>query len=213
MKLQSLVVGAALAAVAVTGISAQVDLAKAAKLRTPAQLTEKAPDVFKANFDTSKGPFVIEVHRDWAPNGADRFYNLVKNGYYDETRFYRVIPGFMVQWGIHGNPAVAKAWDGATIKDDPVKQSNKTGFVSFASLPTPNSRTTSLYINYGNNTNLDAMRFAPFGQVVSGMDVVTKINAEYREKPDQQQMKARGNAYLTQSFPKLDYIKTATIAK
>jgi peptidyl-prolyl cis-trans isomerase A (cyclophilin A) len=137
----------------------------------------------------------------------------VRNGFFDDTRFYRVIPGFMAQFGMNGNPAVTKAWDGAAIADDPVKQSNTRGFVSFAATSAPNSRTTNLFINYGNNARLDASRFAPFGQVVTGMDVADKINAEYREEPQQDQIRARGNAYLTQSFPKLDYIKTATIAK
>ena len=183
------------------------------KLADPAALTEKAPDTYRVNFDTTKGAFVVTVHRDWAPNGADRFYNLVKNGFYDETRFYRVIPGFMVQWGMNGNPAVTKAWDGATIQDDPVKQSNLPGFVSFAATGAPNSRTTNLFINYGDNKRLDQSRFAPFGKVVTGMDVAQKLNPEYREQPQQDQIRARGNAYLTQSFPKLDYIKTATIAQ
>jgi peptidyl-prolyl cis-trans isomerase A (cyclophilin A) len=213
MKMQSWMAAVAVGVVAVAGLSAQVDMAKVAKLRNPAALKEKAPDLFKANVETSKGLIVIEVHREWAPNGADRFYNLVKNGFFDDTRFYRVIPGFMAQFGMNGNPAVTKAWDGSTIPDDPVKQSNTRGFVSFAATSAPNSRTTNLFINYGNNARLDASRFAPFGQVVTGMDVADKINAEYREEPQQDQIRARGNAYLTQSFPKLDYIKTATIAK
>lgn len=213
MKMQSWVAAVAMGIAAVGSLSAQVDMTKVAKLRNPAALKEKAPDTFKANFDTSKGLIVIEVHRDWAPNGADRFYNLVKNGFFDDARFYRVIPGFMVQFGMNGNPAVTKAWDGAAIQDDPVKQSNTRGFVSFAALPSPNSRTTNLFINYGNNARLDASRFAPFGQVVTGMDVADKINAEYREQPQQDQIRGRGNAYLNQSFPKLDFIKTATIAK
>jgi peptidyl-prolyl cis-trans isomerase A (cyclophilin A) len=211
--MQSWAAALAVSFVAVAGLSAQVDMAKVAKLRNPAALKEQAPAVFKANFDTSKGLIVIEVHREWAPNGADRFYNLVKNGFFDETRFYRVIPGFMVQWGMNGNPAITKAWDGATIQDDPVKQSNLPGFVSFAATGAPNSRTTNLFINYGDNKRLDASRFAPFGKVIAGMDVATKINAEYREGPQQDQIRARGNAYLTQAFPKLDYVKTATIAQ
>jgi len=211
--MQSWAAALAVSFVAVAGLSAQVDMAKVAKLRNPAALKEQAPAVFKANLDTSKGLIVVEVRREWAPNGADRFYNLVKNGFFDETRFYRVIPGFMVQWGMNGNPAITKAWDGATIQDDPVKQSNLPGFVSFAATGAPNSRTTNLFINYGNNARLDASRFAPFGKVIAGMDVAEKINAEYREKPQQDQIRARGNAYLTEAFPKLDYIKTATIAQ
>ena len=211
MKLQSWAAALAVSFAAVASLSAQVDMAKVAKLRNPATLKEQAPAVFKANLDTSKGLIVVEVHRDWAPNGADRFYNLVKNGFFDETRFYRVIPGFMVQWGMNGNPAVTKAWDGATIQDDPVKQSNLPGFMSFAATSAPNSRTTNLFINYGDNKRLDQSRFAPFGKVITGMDVAQKLNPEYREQPQQDQIRARGNAYLTQSFPKLDYIKTATI--
>jgi peptidyl-prolyl cis-trans isomerase A (cyclophilin A) len=190
-----------------------VDLAKVSKLRNPASFTEQAPATYQATFDTSKGAFVIEVTRDWAPNGADRFYNLVKGGYYDDTRFFRVIPGFMVQWGMHGNPAVNKAWSSTTLKDDPVKQSNKEGYVSFAAKPTPNSRTTQVFINFVDNVRLDKSGFAPFGRVVKGMDVVNKINAQYREQPQQGEIEAQGNAYLNKEFAKLDYIKTATITK
>jgi peptidyl-prolyl cis-trans isomerase A (cyclophilin A) len=225
MSMRSIVIGAAAVGVAsmVTGAGlagqGQVDLAKVAKLRTPATLTEQAPPTFKANFDTSKGAFVIEVHRDWAPLGADRFYNLVKNGFYDDVRFFRVIPGFMAQFGIHGNPSVATAWRGAQIKDDPVKQSNKRGFVTFAT-GGPNTRTTQLFINFGDNSaSLDKTGFAAFGQVVSGMDVVDKIYSGYGEGapngrgPDQGRTQAEGNTYLTKEFPRLDYIKAATIAK
>jgi peptidyl-prolyl cis-trans isomerase A (cyclophilin A) len=196
------ILGLAAACVAAVGLSAgQVDLNKAAKLRNPAALNEQAPPTYKATFDTSKGVFVIEVHRDWAPLGADRFYNLVKNGFYDDTRFFRVIPGFMVQWGMNGNPSVQRVWKSQQLKDEPVKQSNKAGYVSFAALPSPNSRTTQVFINFVNNARLDAMRFAPFGQVVQGMDVVNKLNGQYRDQPDQAQMEMQGNAYLNKSFP------------
>jgi peptidyl-prolyl cis-trans isomerase A (cyclophilin A) len=223
--MRSIVTGAAavglVSMVAVAGLAGQgqVDLGKVAKLRNPAALTEQAPALFKANFDTSKGAFVIEVHRDWAPLGADRFYNLVKNGFYDDVRFFRVIPGFMAQFGIHGNPSVATAWRAAQIKDDPVKQSNKRGYVTFAT-GGPNTRTTQLFINFGDNAAaLDKQGFSAFGQVVSGMDVVDKIYDGYGEGaprgrgPDQGRTQGEGNAYLTKEFPKLDYIKTATIAK
>jgi len=189
-----------------------------AKLRNPAALTEKAPDTFKAQFDTSKGTFVITVHREWAPLGADRFYNLVKSGFFDDVRFFRVIDGFMAQFGIHGVPAVASAWRSAPLKDDPVKQSNRRGFVTFATAG-PNTRTTQLFINFGNNTNLDPMGFAPFGEVTSGMDVVDKIYNGYGEGaprgkgPDQGRLQSEGNVYLNKDFPRLDYIKSATIAK
>jgi peptidyl-prolyl cis-trans isomerase A (cyclophilin A) len=201
----------------VVAFAGQADLNKAAKLRSPAALNEQAPAVFKANFDTSKGTFVVEVHRDWAPVGADRFYNLVKNGFYDDVRFFRVIPGFMAQFGIHGNPAIQAAWRAAQIKDDAVKQSNQRGFVVFATAG-PNTRTTQLFINFGDNTQLDKSGFAPFGRVVTGMDVVDKIYGGYGEGaprgkgPDQGRLQAEGNAYLGKDFPRLDFIKAATIA-
>jgi len=186
---------------------------KLARLRNPAGLTEQAPATFKVNFDTSKGPFVVEVHRDWAPLGADRFYNLVKNGFYDEVRFYRVVPNFMVQFGMSGNPAVTAAWNATTLNDDPVKQSNKRGYLTYANTGRPNSRGTNLFINYKDNAFLDSQRFAPFGQVVQGMDVVEKINSQYGEQPEQPSMISECNAYRIKAFPKLDYIKAATIAK
>jgi peptidyl-prolyl cis-trans isomerase A (cyclophilin A) len=210
------VAGFMLASVVLAGQAANLE--KMSKLRNPAGLTEQAPATFNANFDTSKGLIVITVHRDWAPNGADRFYNLVKNGFYDDVRFFRVIDGFMAQFGIHGNPAVAAAWRPAQIKDDPVKQSNKRGFVVFATAG-PNTRTTQLFINFGDNAGLDKQGFSPFGEVTKGMDVVDKIYNGYGEGaprgkgPDQGRVQAEGNAYLAKDFPKLDYIKTATIAK
>jgi cyclophilin family peptidyl-prolyl cis-trans isomerase len=197
--------------------SAQGANSNKAKLRTPAQLTEKAPDTYKANFDTSKGAFVVEVHREWAPNGADRFYNLVKNGFYDDIRFFRVLDNFMAQFGINGDPAIQSVWRGASLKDDPVKQSNKRGFITFATAG-PNTRTTQVFINYKDNSSLDSQGFAAFGQVTSGMDVVDKLYKDYGEGaprgrgPEQGRLQQEGNAYLTKDFPKLDYIKTATIA-
>jgi cyclophilin family peptidyl-prolyl cis-trans isomerase len=188
-----------------------------AKLRTPAQLTEKAPDTYKANFDTSKGAFVVEVHREWAPNGADRFYNLVKNGFYDDIRFFRVLDNFMAQFGINGDPAIQSVWRSASLRDDPPKQSNKRGFITFATAG-PNTRTTQVFINYKDNSSLDSQGFTPFGQVTSGMDVVDKLYKDYGEGaprgrgPEQGRLQQEGNAYLTKDFPKLDYIKTATIA-
>jgi peptidyl-prolyl cis-trans isomerase A (cyclophilin A) len=179
-------------------------------LKNPASLNEKAPDTYKAAFDTSAGAFVVEVHRDWAPNGADRFYNLVKYGFYDEGRFFRVVPNFMVQWGINGDPAVQALWRSANLKDDPTKQSNRRGYITFATAG-PNTRTTQVFINFKDNGFLDNQGFAPFGQVVSGMDVVDKITSQYGEKPNQGQIQAAGNAYLEKEFPKLDYIKKATI--
>jgi peptidyl-prolyl cis-trans isomerase A (cyclophilin A) len=184
-----------------------------ARLRTPAKLKDVAPATFKARFDTSVGPFVVEVHRDWAPKGADRFYNLVKYGYYDGGRFFRVIPGFMVQFGINGDPSVQSAWREANLPDDPVKESNKRGYVTYAKSGAPNSRTTQVFINFRDNRRLDADGFAPFGEIVLGMDVVDKINSQYGDTPDQGRIQMQGNAYLGKAFPKLDYITKATIEK
>jgi len=198
-------------------VGAQVDLSKA-KLRNPASFTEKAPATYKAKFDTSKGAFVITVHRDWAPLGADRFYNLVNGGYYDDCRFFRVLDDFMAQVGINGNPAVQSAWRDARIADDPVKGSNKRGMVSFATAGA-GTRTTQFFINFKDNAMLDKSGFSPFGEVTSGMDVVDKLYSGYGEGsprgkgPEQGKIQAEGNAYLTKEFPKLDYIKKATIEK
>ena len=191
-------------------------LARAGRLRNPAALTEKAPATFKADFDTSKGKFTITVTRAWAPLGADRLYNLVKAGFYDDVRFFRVIDGFMAQFGIHGTPSVQAIWRRAPLKDDPVKQSNRRGYVTFATAG-PNTRTTQLFINYRDNANLDSMGFAPFGEVTAGMSVVDQLYNGYGEGaprgrgPDQGRLQAEGNTYLNKSFPRLDYIKTATI--
>ena len=182
------------------------------------EMNERAPDVFQARFATSAGDFVVEVHRVWAPNGADRFYNLVANGYYDGVRFFRVIEGFMAQFGIHGDPQVAANWRVAQIPDDPVTESNTRGTLSFAMTGQPNSRTVQVFINFTDNLNLDAMRFAPFGQVVEGMDVVDDLYSGYGEGapsgigPAQGQIQAQGNTYLEAQFPELDYVETATIA-
>ena len=203
--------------------SAAVAVAKeqgAAALKNPAGLKETAPATYKVNFDTSAGSFQVEVTREWAPQGADRFYNLVKNGFYDGARFFRVIKGFMVQFGINGDPALNTAWRGARIPDDPRgKQSNKRGYITFAHAG-PNTRTTQVFINFGDNANLDAQGFPPFGAVsAGGMAVVDKINGEYGEGapngrgPDQGRVQTEGNAYLQKEFPKLDYIKKATIVQ
>lgn len=187
-------------------------------LKNPAGMKEQAPAVFKANFETSAGTFVIEVHRDWAPKGADRFFNLVKNGFFDNCRFFRVLSGFMAQFGINGDPAVQAVWRDARIGDDPVKESNKKGFITFATAG-PNTRTTQVFINYADNTNLDSQGFAPFGKVVTGMNVVEKLYAGYGEGapqgkgPSQGQIQSQGNAYLQKDFPKLDFVKAATIGQ
>lgn len=182
----------------------------------PAKLTEKAPNTFKAQFDTTKGKIVIEVTRDLAPNGADRFYNLVKSGYFTDIAFFRVISGFMCQFGIHGDPQISAKWRAANIPDDPVKGSNTRGAITFATAG-PNTRTTQLFINFGNNTQLDGMGFSSFGKVVEGMDVVDKIFSGYGEGapsgmgPNQGRIQMQGNAYLKKDYPDLDYIKSATI--
>ncbi len=181
-------------------------------LMNPASLTEQAPATYKVKFDMSAGEVIITVTRAWAPLGADRFYNLVKNGFFDGARFFRVVPNFMVQFGINGDPDIQRNWMNANLKDDPAgKKSNVRGTITFANRG-PNTRTTQVFINYRNNANLDAT-FMPFGEVTSGMAAVDKINAEYREQPEQGQIQANGNRYLNKEFPKLDFIKKATIEK
>ena len=192
--------------------------AQPSNLVNPAALTDKAPATYKARFDTSKGAIVIEVRRDWAPNGADRFYNLVKNGFYDNTRFFRVISGFMVQFGINGDPGLSAKWRNATIKDDPVKQSNKRGTITFATSG-PDSRTSQVFINFADNAGLDSQGFSPFGHVTTGMNVVDGFYSGYGEGaprgrgPDQGRIQSEGNAYLTKQFPNMDYVKKATVEK
>ena len=192
--------------------------ASAQNLANPAALNEPAPATYKVHFDTTKGAFVVEVHRDWAPNGADRFYNLVKNGFYDNARFFRVISGFMVQFGINGDPKISAVWREARIKDDPVRKTNARGAITFATAG-PDTRTTQVFINYGDNSRLDGQGFAPFGIVTSGMDVVDKLYNGYGEGapsgqgPAQERIQSQGNAYLTSQFAKLDYIKKASIQK
>src|SRR5438876_11174262 len=193
-----------------------------AALKNPGALKEMAPAMYKVDFDTSAGTFVVEVHRDWAPNGADRFYNLVKNGFFDNARFFRVISGFMVQFGLNGDPAVNAVWREARIPRDPVKEGNKRGNITFAmqgGSNGPDTRTTQVFINFRDNSNLDPLGFAAFGRVTKGMDVVDKIYSRYGEGapsgagPEQGRLQSEGNAYLTKDFPKLDYIKKASIEK
>ena len=169
-----------LAAALLTAALAGPALAQSPNLANPAALNEQAPAIYKAKFETSKGAFVIQVTRAWAPQGADRFYNLVKIGFFDGVRFFRVISGFMVQFGINGNPALSAKWREANIRDDRVTQSNKRGMITFATAG-PNTRTTQVFINFADNTNLDGMGFAPFGKVVSGMNVVDALYAGYGE--------------------------------
>lgn len=175
-----------------------------------ATAADEAPAKYKVKFETSGGDFVIEVDRAWAPTGADRFHELVTKGYYDECRFFRVVPGFMVQFGINGDPKVQREWREARIDDDKVTQSNKKGYITFATSG-PDSRTSQVFINYKDNRFLDSQGFAPFGKVVEGMDVVEAIYSGYGEDPDQTEIQSSGNAYLKKEFPKLDYVKKATI--
>ena len=185
-------------------------------LLTPDAMNETAPDVFRARFETGKGDFVIEAHRAWSPNGADRFHNLVANGYFDNVRFFRAVAGFVVQFGIHGEPEVSAVWGEQTIDDDPVLTSNTRGFVSYA-MGGPNTRTTQVFVNLGDNSRLDEMGFPPFGQVVEGMDVVDQLHSAYGDGPprgrgpDQREIFKSGNDYLSKSFPDLDFVRRATI--
>jgi len=186
-------------------------------LLNPASLHARAPEEFKAQFTTTKGDFVVDVHRDWAPRGADRFYNLVRAGFFNGVAFYRVHPGFMVQFGISPKPAISKAWDKANIPDDPVKQGNTRGMVVFATAG-PNTRTTQLFINFKDNKFLDSMGFAAFGEVVEGMDVVDMLYSGYGEippmggrGPDPDKLESEGDAYLVKNFPMIDKIKLAKI--
>ena len=177
-----------------------------------------APETFQARFETSKGTFVVEAHRQWAPNGVDRFYNLVENGFFDDVRFFRVIAGFMAQFGINGDPQIQSAWREANIQDDPVVTGNTRGRVSFAQTSMPNSRSTQLFINFGDNSRLDGMGFAAIGEVISGMDVVDALYSGYGEGapggsgPSQGRIQEEGNAYLEAEFAELDYIERATIS-
>lgn len=178
---------------------------------------EQAPVTYRARFETTKGSFTVDVTRVWAPLGADRFYSLIKSGFYDGARFFRVLPGFVVQFGIPGDPALARQWRSANIADDPVTQTNAPGAITFATAG-PNTRTTQVFINLGNNASLDRMGFAPFGRVTEGMDVVGKLYSGYGEGapqgrgPDQGRIQSEGNAYLESGFPKMDYIKKVEVA-
>jgi len=183
----------------------------APSLMNPGSLRAKAPDLYKVQFTTTKGDIVIEIHRDWAPLGADRFYNLVRAGFFTDAAFFRVVPNFMVQFGLSANPAVNQAWSHSDFRDDPVKESNKRGYITFAKTAAPNSRSTQLFINFKDNAFLDSQGFAPFGMVVEGMDVVDKINSSYGERPDQGRITAEGKAYLDKNFPQLDRITAAKV--
>ena len=186
----------------------------------PDKLVETAPETFLARFETTKGEFLVEVNRAWAPNGADRFYNLVRNGYYDGVYFFRVMAGFMAQFGMHGEPQVQVRWDSATIEDDPVVASNTRGMVTYAKSGQPNSRTAQLFINYRDNSNLDGDGFAPFGVVTEGMEVVDQLHSGYGNianlggnGPDTRYIEYEGNRYLEENFPELDHIISAQLVE
>jgi peptidyl-prolyl cis-trans isomerase A (cyclophilin A) len=185
-------------------------------LLNPASFKLQAPATFQAKFTTTKGDFVVEVTRAWAPRGADRFYNLVKYHFFDGASFFRVMQGFVAQFGVSPRPDVTRAWENTTIADDAVTQSNTRGTLTFATAG-PNTRTTQIFINLGDNTNLDASGFSPFGKVISGMEVVDKLYSEYGDSPpdgrgpDQNRVQREGKAYLDKDFPQLDSIKTAVI--
>src|SRR5579871_715437 len=185
-------------------------------LLQPAALKAKAPEEFNVKFETSAGEFTVKVTRAWSPNGADRFYNLVQHHFYDGAAFFRVLAGFMAQFGLSPYPEVNAVWEHAVIKDDPLVESNRRGYVTFATAG-PNTRTTQLFINYGNNSGLDHQGFTPFGVVTEGMDTVDKLYSSYGEGapeghgPNQSLVGARGRAYLEKYFPKLDTISSATI--
>lgn len=201
------------------GAEAKGDAADAdAPLLNPGspEMSETAPDTFRVSFRTSEGRFLVEVRRSWAPRGADRFYNLVRHGFYDGVRFFRVLEGFVAQFGISGDPRISRAWEDATIADDPVRHENVRSTLSFATSG-PDSRTTQVFVNLGDNRRLDGMGFAPFGRVVEGMGVVESLYAGYGEGaprgrgPRQDRIQSEGNEYLKAEFPELDYVEQARI--
>ena len=188
-------------------------------LMNPNLAKETAPDTYQVKMQTTAGDFIIEVHRDWAKNGADRFYNLVKIGYYDDVAFYRVVRGFMAQFGMHGDPTVTAAWANSRIPPDRVKKSNTRAKVTFAMGGSPDTRTTQIFVNFGDNSYLDGSGFAPFGEIVEGFEAVKDLYDGYGEGeprgkgPAQSKLYRRGNPYLKGEFPKMDYIITATIVE
>jgi peptidyl-prolyl cis-trans isomerase A (cyclophilin A) len=186
------------------------------RLLSPATLTAKAPEMFKVKFDTTKGPVVLVLHRDWAPKGVDRFYNMTRNGFFTGVRFFRVMPNFMAQFGINGNPAVNDAWEKARLADDPPNgKSNVRGILTYGTTGQPNSRGTQLFINYKDNSYLDKQGFVPIGEVVEGMEVVDMLYADYGAAPQNEQgtLVSQGNKFMQTKYPKLDYIKAATVEK
>lgn len=196
-----------------TAMVAQEDsAADMARLLTPETLNAQAPELFNVEIETTKGRIVVEMHRDWAPNGVDRFYNLVEAGFFKDIALFRMVKGFVVQFGIHGTPLVSSVWREASIQDDPVKTTNARGTLTFATAGS-NTRTTQLFINLGDNAMLDKQGFSPIGKITSGMDVVDALNYEHGERPNQGKIQKEGNAYLKEKFPGLDYIVSMKIAQ
>ncbi len=181
------------------------------KLLDASALDATAPDKFNVTLETTKGDVVIAVDRSLAPIGADRLYNLVKNGFFDDCRFFRVVPNFVVQFGLNGSPAVNSVWREARIQDEPVKSTNARGTITFAKASQPNTRTTQMFINLVDNARLDGMGFSPFGKVISGMEFIDGVFAGYGGSPRQDLIISKGNAYLESEFPRLDFIKKAVI--
>lgn len=183
---------------------------KAGNLMSPGTLNAQAPEAYKVKFTTPKGDILIQVTRAWSPLGADRFFNLVRAGFFNDAYFFRIVPGFVTQFGIHSNPQISKVWRAANLPDDPVRESNKRGTLSFATAG-PNTRTTQIFINLADNPRLDGMGFSPFGSVVEGMDVVDKLYAGYGEQPNQGMIQESGGAYLKKEFPMMDRIMASVI--
>ena len=205
---------ALLAVVVATAVAAGAAAASGPSLLRPASLHAKAPAVFRARFTTTKGPFVVTVHRKWAPRGADRFYNLVRAGFYDRQRLFRVLPGFVVQWGISGTPKISRAWRNATIRDDRVRHTNARGTVDFADAG-PNTRSTQVFVNLAPNAQLDAEGFSPFGVVTSGYATLRHLYHGYGDRPsnDQAQITQQGETFFRKHFPKLDRILKAHVLR
>ena len=176
----------------------------------PKAATKQAPKSFKVKVTTTKGSFTLLCEKEWAPIGTDRFYNLIQQGFFKDVKFFRYVPGFVVQFGLAADPKISALWKDSNFKDDPVKQSNLEGYITFATSG-PNTRTTQLFISLADNKRLDGMGFAPFGKVTEGMDVLKKLYSEYGETPDQGMIEKEGNKYLDKNFPKMDYIKEMKI--
>jgi cyclophilin family peptidyl-prolyl cis-trans isomerase len=208
-RLASLLLAAAIISCTRENASAEGGASSAPPPAPPAPV--QAPDTFRVRLETSKGNVVVEVVRNLSPLGADRFYELVQSGYFAEARFFRVMPGFIAQFGMHADPAVNARWENRMIADEPVQTTNARGTIVFAKTPLPNTRSNQFFINLADNPSLDDMGFSPFGRVVEGMAAVDAIFSGYGERPDQGSISAQGNAYLNAQFPKLDFIRSATV--